>query len=392
MDPQNIDEFLAVLQAMLRLGRSKREEITRELRDHLLERWTELQEQGVSADRAMAESLREFGDAAVLASSFVGIMRQRRRRMIMRGTIGTAFFMLIGIIVGTAYWPENRFGGPAKATAQEEKQAAKSDAGSVVGQVVAPTDEKAKPASFDARTAKTRKILATKEATLQFEEKPLGEVLDTINKSYGIQIILDVQNTSEARTPVTLETPVSKKVKDISLGYALELLLRDFELTYMIREGLITITTPDVAYTQENLVIEVYNVSDLIVGDGLHDIKKTISNGGTKMMLENAVAPTTGSEQSKNQNAGGVKKAYGGPVLGGGPMLGESVQPYQDMKYSVMDQLINVIENNVAPKTWTENGGEGTIEQYGNLLIISHTAEVHQKVENLLEKIRAAKK
>ena len=59
------------------------------------------------------------------------------------------------------------------------------------------------------------------------------------------------------------------------------------------------------------------------------------------------------------------------------------VQPLEDM-----------LTNTVATKTWTDNGGTGTISEMvvGNrvLLVLSQTQEVHEEIEDTLEMLRKA--
>ena len=90
MSHGEFDEYLGLLGRMLRLARWQRESIACELRDHLQERLEELTAQGVPQREAIERALAEFGDAAVLAAQFIRVSRNKRRRWIMRCTIGFA--------------------------------------------------------------------------------------------------------------------------------------------------------------------------------------------------------------------------------------------------------------------------------------------------------------
>jgi hypothetical protein len=54
--------------------------------------------------------------------------------------------------------------------------------------------------------------------------------------------------------------------------------------------------------------------------------------------------------------------------------------------------LVDLLTNAVEPKSWTDNGGCGTVSVFfaGNraLLVVSQTEEVHEKIESMLERLR----
>ena len=56
--------------------------------------------------------------------------------------------------------------------------------------------------------------------------------------------------------------------------------------------------------------------------------------------------------------------------------------------------LMRVLTNTVAPETWKEMGGEGSLEYYpeGGCLVIRQTPEAQQQVRDLLDTLRRVKK
>ncbi len=99
MNDREFENYLALLSGMLRLRRTQQSDIAGELRDHLIEHVAELERRGVPHEQAVREALTEFGDAAALAASFSALVRTRRRRLIMRCTIGTTLVMA-GLMIG----------------------------------------------------------------------------------------------------------------------------------------------------------------------------------------------------------------------------------------------------------------------------------------------------
>jgi len=95
---------------------------------------------------------------------------------------------------------------------------------------------------------------------LDFTDEPLENVLIFLQDEYDIPIQLDILALEDAG--LTADEPLSANLQNISLKSALRLLLRQHQLTYLIRDEILCITTPDVA--DQELVTCVYDVRDLI--------------------------------------------------------------------------------------------------------------------------------
>jgi hypothetical protein len=77
-----------------------------------------------------------------------------------------------------------------------------------------------------------------------------------------------------------------------------------------------------------------------------------------------------------------------GGVSGGGMSDGDSKQPGETLQ-----KLVDVIESVIDSNSWWDLGGSGQIESLpGGILVISATSQVHTEVEQLLQKLRMAKK
>src|SRR5688572_14276662 len=128
MSEREFDLYLSLLTRFLRLDPAQREQIADELRDHFEERFEELLESGLSREEAIRATLDEFGDAAGLAAHFSHI-GNRRRRMIMRCTFGTAAGLVAAVFLATTFWPDvPPVPGPARAVAQQPAAAEKEAA------------------------------------------------------------------------------------------------------------------------------------------------------------------------------------------------------------------------------------------------------------------------
>jgi hypothetical protein len=119
MSEQEFELYLKLLSRCLGLTPAQREQIADELRDHLEERLEELARAGVPREKAVVQALDEFGDAAVLAGDFAAIARLKRRRFLMRLSLGSVGALAAGLLIAFAFWPENRaVRGPERAMAQ----------------------------------------------------------------------------------------------------------------------------------------------------------------------------------------------------------------------------------------------------------------------------------
>ena len=78
-----------------------------------------------------------------------------------------------------------------------------------------------------------------------FVEVPLKDVVLYFADKHNIPIDLSLKKLEEAS--VSADTPVTKSVRGITLRSALNLLLRDLELAYVVENGVLTVTTKEEA-------------------------------------------------------------------------------------------------------------------------------------------------
>jgi tetratricopeptide (TPR) repeat protein len=133
----------------------------------------------------------------------------------------------------------------------------------------------------------------TDETIFEFIETPLSDVITFLETQHDIQIELD--NKALDDIGIDPNTTVSKNLRGISLRSALRLMLKDLELTYVVRDEVLLITTPEEA--ESKLVTKVYPVGDLVL---------PITSGGS---------PLGGG---LNGGGGGGQGGFGGGGGGGG--------------------------------------------------------------------------
>lgn len=81
---------------------------------------------------------------------------------------------------------------------------------------------------------------------LDFAEQPLSDVIDYLRQRHDIEIQLD--NKALADAGVGSDTPVTRAIKGITPRSALKLILGELDLTYVVDNGIMSITTINAAY------------------------------------------------------------------------------------------------------------------------------------------------
>ena len=98
---------------------------------------------------------------------------------------------------------------------------------------------------------------------LDFTDTPLEEVVNLLQDEYSIPIQIDIPALDEIG--VGGDEPININVHDISLRSALRLMLKQHQLTYIVDDEVLLITTPDEA--DSRIKVCVYDVRDLVDGN-----------------------------------------------------------------------------------------------------------------------------
>jgi hypothetical protein len=127
-----------------------------------------------------------------------------------------------------------------------------------------------KPAAAPAATSPDRdREAAIREALdrptkMEFTETPLQDAIDFLKDYHGIEIQLD--NDALEDEGIGSDSPVTRHLSGVSLASALRVLLADIDATYVVRDGLLMVTSNKAAARMTDL--RVYAI-DQLVGDGV---------------------------------------------------------------------------------------------------------------------------
>jgi hypothetical protein len=114
----------------------------------------------------------------------------------------------------------------------------------------------------DTLTAKERSILQTLDSriSVNFKDTPLRDVLEYLQDYLGQPIVVDLSALKAAE--ISDDSPITVKVRGLSVRTLLQKVLADVGLTYTIHDDAIEVTTPQKA--RDMAVVRVYYVGDLL--------------------------------------------------------------------------------------------------------------------------------
>jgi hypothetical protein len=108
--------------------------------------------------------------------------------------------------------------------------------------------------------AAVRQALANR-VELKYIDEPLEQVAADLHAKLGIPLCIDSKAFTGAG--ISADTPVTFAISDVSTKAAIGMMLASLNLTTVVRNGVLTITTPEQG---ENIVdARIYDVADLLL-------------------------------------------------------------------------------------------------------------------------------
>jgi len=247
------------------------------------------------------------------------------------------------------------------------------------------------------RTEKEREIDRRLNApiNLEFKETPLYRAVEDLRDLTGINVIIDRAALEEAG--INLDRPLTEKLESVSLKSALNILLRQLHLTYVIKDEVLQITTEK--HARGKLAQRTFPVADIIIpvdnhvlpnsANLMHMLGKNGADSSTLQLGGSMHAPKGGLPGGADVSSM-LNQVNGSSTTGTTPNtpIADTRQPGQ---LQTMEQLlIKLITNTIAPQSWSEVGGQGTIEYYplGMALVINQVPDVQEQVADLLDALR----
>jgi hypothetical protein len=161
------------------------------------------------------------------------------------------------------------YGGELRATTSAEAPDSKPLPVPAVPRIWVTTDPE--------RTDQLYEILKSPlpSAGLQFPDgTPLEEVIAFLREQYDVEILLDTVALDELG--IGADEPVSISVSNIRLDQAMRRMLEPLELTYVVDDGVVLVTSEEEALTKLHLAI--YDVRDLLLQGDYDSLQEIITS------------------------------------------------------------------------------------------------------------------
>jgi type II secretory pathway component GspD/PulD (secretin) len=250
------------------------------------------------------------------------------------------------------------------------------------------------PPRRNEREREIERVLKT-PVTLNFTDQPLRAVIEDLRVFKGINIWVDESALQE--DSISLDRPVSVKLENISLQSALNLLLRNVHLTYVIKDEVLQITTHSRARGAQ--VRAMYPVHDLVL-----PVQDFGTVGGNRLPWDVPYVGAPPTSGPPTPVTGSMTLGQGTPVGSATSSPGSNPGPFASATSSsngtpqvtvknsqtTEEVLIKLIMNTVEPRSWAEMGGTGTIDYFPNTmaLVINQTPDIQDQVTELLDSLR----
>ncbi len=237
----------------------------------------------------------------------------------------------------------------------------------------------------------------------------LAEAVEQLARQANVNIVFDdYALTAEGiKKDLLVNVPI---LSPISLNSALEIILSQAGLVFVVESEVIKVTSKDA--NSANLKVETYYIGDLVMPmnqnpDPLRmnfsqpGMTPGVNRGSFNAMDNGTVQSGTTSQLALSQQINAPGNPFNGMNFGNGyggngPQTGTPTyakvggEHFGGVTLQDFTPLIQLISNTIQNESWLENGGVGTIQAFpANLsLIVSQTQEIQDQIQDLLKKLR----
>lgn len=257
---------------------------------------------------------------------------------------------------------------------------------------------------LSAREREIKQRLSTQEVEINYQDRPLSQVIDELSAVTGMNIVLD--NRALSTIGVDSNSPVTLKMNNrVLLKSALNIILDAIDCSYVIENDALIITSREAK--RSRVETRVYRVADLVTpipnfttsyDDGLAGALRAAyqmasPQADVQIMPVSAMGMGAGMAKSMSPASIGPNMLGQYHPMGGSSGFGPSQPPTGARGGGAMadfGSLMQLIETTIVPDTWESVGGVSNMFPYQqNLsLVVSTTSEVHDQIADLLESLR----
>lgn len=216
--------------------------------------------------------------------------------------------------------------------------------------------------------------------SIEYDEIELGEVMEELKTTLGTEIHLDQSCKDDS---LTLDQPVTFKIRECPAGTAIREMLFEHNATYVVRNGLMKFISRDVAEDPDYFTRRYLDVSDVLA-----ELARREPNRVGKFVHRKWMAPTSGGVFNQAGGGGGFGGGGRGSKLNS-PPNDENLRVFaEEVEVSPEELLIDTIKSTVDTDGWDSTAGEGNLHILGGVLIVNSTEHTANEVEDLLQNLR----
>lgn len=119
-----------------------------------------------------------------------------------------------------------------------------------------------------------------KETSFEYLDQPLRDVVDDISFRHDIPILISV--TALEEYGIGTDTPLSMSLKGVSLKSALNLMLAEIDLTYILKDDCMQITTTEAG--NAHVTVRAYSVGRGSASEQLVEVIQKLSRSDTEVI------------------------------------------------------------------------------------------------------------
>ncbi len=234
---------------------------------------------------------------------------------------------------------------------------------------------------------KVRSRLKESIRQLNFDEVELAAVIEYLREISGVNIYVKWSALNAAG--ITKTTTVNIHLTEVSLEKALRIILEDVgaaaPLGYVVDSGVISISTQDDLATKT--IVRVYDIRDLIVR--IPQFTGPRAGIGGRSDRDRDGGGFDGGGRDDGGFDGGRDGGGRGGRGGGDGFGGDDYEEEQITRVEMIENFIELFKTTIAPDSW-QNVNEVGITELNGQLVITQTAENHEKIVDLLGQLREA--
>ncbi|MDA0659424.1 MAG: hypothetical protein O2931_13370 [Planctomycetota bacterium] len=235
--------------------------------------------------------------------------------------------------------------------------------------------------------------------TIDYTDTPFSEVVPDIERQLEVDFFIDARALEELGLSAE-SMSINMRLANISANTALELLLDQLDLTYVIRDGIVFATTLEEA--SRFIETRVYPVGDLLgwstLEQGTHatDPQGVVVNAD--VLRRKLAAFVKGEDEyglrssEKNRGPANGETAVSAADWFDRVIVDPSVVT-QNAYQQRSRELLRIIVKSVDTDSWDASGvGSGTLEIYRGALVAKASNRTHRKLQKLLNELKSIAK